>query len=175
MMNRVFLIVVLVAGVVSCGTMRQVTVRQEADASLTEVRSDTTSMELLVMGMIDRRLSESIDRLLQQEIVIETEELSMPDTTGRQYVRERSRTTVTTRASEMKRTAKTDSSSIAVQKDSTSAMSSASDATVYQLSSEDMKPEQKASGVRNAVKWIFTGILLSVALFIVIKARVLWR
>lgn len=175
-MNRVVLLVVLFFGIVSCGNLRQMSVRQETDASFSEALSDTASVELRVMSLIDRKVTESIERMLQQEIVIEKEELSQPDSSGRQYVRERSRTTVSTRTSEVKSLASADSSAYVMTADSTAASSDESFMTSSVELVEEKESVPAVSSSRRAVRWIFAGILVAVAIFMIIKSRgVLWK
>lgn len=107
------------SGAVSCGVQRNLSVSQETEARHDRTWSDTSSVTLDVESMVERMMAEAVRRLVLQDIELETESLSEPDSTGQQHVTERTRAMISTRIDESGKTASGEISVTTAEKDST--------------------------------------------------------
>ena len=168
-MNRVVLLIVLVFGVVSCGTTRHLVSGQESGAFAASALADTSAVTLRIDELVRRRMSESVGRLLSQEVTITRELLSDPDSAGRQHVVERTVASFSTKISEDETRMTADATAKTARKDSTTVSAAVS----VSASATDMHNEEHAepqvSGLGGALRWIVVGIFVAAVAAVLIK------
>lgn len=168
-MNRVVLLIVLVFGVVSCGTTRHLVSGQESGAFAASALADTSALTLRIDELVGRRMSESVGRLLSQEVTITRELLSDPDSAGRQHVVERTVASFSTKISEDETRMTADTTAKTARKDSTTVSAAVSvSASVTDMHNEE-HAEPQVSGLGDALRWIVVGIFLAAVAAVLIK------
>lgn len=168
-MNRVVLLIVLVFGVVSCGTARHLASGQESGAFAASALADTSALTLRIDELVGRRMSESVGRLLSQEVTITRELLSDPDSAGRQHVVERTVASFSTKISEDETRMTADTTAKTARKDSTSVSAKVSgSASATDIHNEE-HAEPQASGLGDALRWMVVGIFLAAVAAVLIK------
>ena len=171
-MNRVVLLIVLVFlvfGVVSCGTTRRLVSGQESGAFAASALADTSVLTLRIDELVARRMSESVGRLLSQEVTITRELLSDPDSAGRQHVVERTVASLSTKISENETRTMADTMATAVRKDSTGVSAAVSEAAAATEMHNEEHAEPQASGLGDALRWMVVGIFLAAVAAMLIK------
>lgn len=101
-MKSILLIIVIVLcqGMVSCGMQKNVHESRETYAHSSDMSAESAVLEQKVKSMVRECLSESIERFTLQELVSDREIYSDPDSSGRQYIVERTRTVMNTNITE---------------------------------------------------------------------------
>lgn len=168
-MNRVVLLIVLVFGVVSCGTTRHLVSGQESDAFAASALADTSALTLRIDELVGRRMSESVGRLLSQEVTITRELLSDPDSAGRQHVVERTVASFSTKISEDETRMTADTTARTARKDSTSVSAKVSESASATDIHNEEHAEPQASGLGDALRWMVVGIFLAAVAAVLIK------
>lgn len=97
-----FIIVIVCTGIVSCGIQRQSAVQQESDATYSTTACGSSSLEESVKNIVEKMMSESVEKLLEQDLKVVHESFSPPDSTGSQYLKERTVAHLKTNLSENK-------------------------------------------------------------------------
>lgn len=95
-------VVLLLSGMVSCGIQRELEESRETDAHYHTSYTDSSYMEERIRSVLMEIMTEKASRLTVQEMTSRKEILSPPDSSGKQYVIERSETLVRTDISEQK-------------------------------------------------------------------------
>ena len=168
-MNRVVLLIVLVFGAVSCGTTRRLVSGQESGAFSVSALADTSALTLRIDELVGRRMSESVGRLLSQEVTITRELLSDPDSAGRQHVVERTVASFNTRISEDEARTVADSAATAIRKDSTAVAVSVSETSAVSDTHNEEHAEPQASSLGDALRWMVVGIFMAAVAAVLIK------
>ena len=101
-MNRfvLFIIVIICFGIGSCGMQKKMQESRETSAHSSETSSEYSVLDQKVESMAREMLSEKIESLTLQDLTTIKEIYSEPDSSGRQYVVERTRTVINTSISE---------------------------------------------------------------------------
>lgn len=174
-MNRyiLFITVIVCVGIVSCGTQRHLSVQQEEDAFYSGSGKDSSSLSLSERRILDRMMSEEVGKLTLQDIVVEHEIYSEPDSLGRQYLTEKITAKVNTDIQETGRRTAEESSGTTVRKDSTGVMTD----TVYTASSTVAVAEEKTGLTwwQKALIWAGAAAICMAAVWVTIKIARLWK
>ena len=112
-------------------------------------------------------MAETVRRLVLQDIELETESLSEPDSTGQQYVTERTRAKISTSIDESGQTASGEISVTATEKDSTGILSEMSSTEGHSVS--DTVQKTGAAWWQKALMWSGIAALAFVAIRAVLK------
>lgn len=99
----VFVVLFFVVGFSACGTVRSVQSSQTAESSFRHTGTDSALISRCVKQQMQAFLTKNAERLLRQNIVIDKETLSAPDSLGRQFPVEKMKVTVHTRVDEAER------------------------------------------------------------------------
>ena len=174
-MNRyiLFITVIVCVGIVSCGTQRYLSVQQEEDAFYSGSGKDSSSLSLSERRILDRMMSEEVGKLTLQDIVVEHEIYSEPDSLGRQYLTEKITAKVNTDIQETGRRTAEESSGTTVRKDSTGVttdtVSTASSAVTVSEENTGLTWWQKA------LMWTGVAAVCMFAIWLAIKIARLWK
>lgn len=173
-MKSVFYIIVIVvwlAGIASCGAQKKVLQSQEADTSISMSREDSVR-QFRTHETIEKAAS-IIESEIMRDIELEQvyESLTLPDSSGRQYVKDRTITTI--RSMEKERSGQKDTASkvTKVQKDSTAVVSTAMYSAGYYVENT-----VTATGLRwwqSALIWL--GVIFLSGIIVRILIRGIWK
>lgn len=155
------------SGMVSCGTQKNVSVSQETKARHDRTWSDTSSVTLDVESIVGRMMAETVRRLVLQDIEIETESLSEPDSIGQQHVTERTRAKINTSIDESGATTSREMSVTSGRKDSTGIFSGLT--SVEESVAADSKTKTGMNWWQKALMWFGAAALVLVAIRIALK------
>ena len=155
------------SGALSCGTQRNLSVSQETEARHDRAWSDTSSVTLDVESMVERMMAEAVRRLILQDIELETESLSEPDSTGRQHVKERTRAKISTSIDESGKTASGVISVTAAEKDSIGTRSETSSTEGRSVS--DAVQKTGMAWWQKTLMWSGIAALAFVAIWVLLK------
>lgn len=112
--HLVFLFIVLLLGLSSCGIQKR-TMSQEVQADSRTESIDSVQLQKTIDKMIQQSLSDNLKRLTLQNINFEKKIYSPPDSAGKQYILETHEVKISTKTEE-NRTLAVDTSSKTVEK-----------------------------------------------------------
>lgn len=162
-----FIAVIVCSGAVSCGTQRHLEVRQESGASFSGTVSDSSELSVEVREMVEKMMAETIERLVVQDMTVEREVYSAPDSAGRQHITERTHTTVNTSMKERGGQAVSESTSRTEVKDSTGI--SASGTSSVHVSFTDTEEKTGLNWWQKALIWAGAAGIASLLIRLALK------